>query len=919
LLAGAGLLALTGLLALAVARLLALTLAGLVALGLLLLALAGLARLLAVRLGGLVERLHRLLQFARRGRLVLTGLARFGLRHLLLGLLQLLLGLLELLLHRLRRLGLGLLERRLRRLVRLLRLLQRLGRVLQLLLGLRQLGRVLRLARLRLPLAVLVAWHRLAVLRLAFRGVVQLVEGLLLLFEGLGDVAFLQLLGGVVRVLGRVLLLKLFGLLGHLLLELRQVGAGLGLLLEVLVFRLLLAELFGRLVRLVGRLLGLVDGLGQLLGGLLRVHLVRLHGLLVGDLLRLQVVGLLAELVARLGQLVGRLFGLVGGRLRLVLGQLGRRLVLVLGGVVDLLGRVRGGVLHVLRHVLRRRGEGVLLLRQVVGLRRGLRLVAGLLGVVGQLFLLLGQVVELVRRVVQLGDVISTLLDLGQLLLQPLLGLVQRLQGVVLLRGGGLGVLLRQRVGRFFGVGRGLLQRLLHLGLVREWQVLHLVRGLGDLLLLGGGRLERVRLVGVLLRRLGRRLLLLDQLVHLVERLLGGGQRVGLLRLGLGDQLVQVGLRLGQLLAGLLLDLGGGLLILVFPQLLLGLPHVGLGRLDLVRHVLRHLLGRLAGVAGVELDLRLGVGQLVRHLLRRVLAVAGVLHPDGVRVAVVRVPLLRLLLKGRLGLHQLLDFVAGVLQRGQLVLRRAEGGGQRLQVVRHPELPLGGGLVLAVGERHLRQFHVGDQLAAATAHVRRLQPLPLVRGEFRLQPGRLADEPGQFAPHVGLRVGQLLAVVDVPLGPGGAGELVAGGRFQVQVVLVAGHAVQLLGRVVERLQHVEAGQHPAEGRDHLAVLVVGGLLLGGGGLLVRRLHRLVQVVEDGRHLPLAQAGHLVGHLLEQLVLGRRVELLELRHPQGGGQPAGGGLGVGHGLLLGHLLGRRVLVGGDGGPAENPGE
>src|SRR5207245_9378463 len=103
----------------------------------------------------------------------------------------------------------------------------------------------------------------------------------------------------------------------------------------------------------------------------------------------------------------------------------------VLGTVIHLVRRLGGGLLQILGEVLRLRRELALLLGQVLGV--GLRRLGLVLGLVGDVAFLLGQLVEALGGVLQLGDVVAALLDLGHLVLELLLGVLQRLDRVVLL------------------------------------------------------------------------------------------------------------------------------------------------------------------------------------------------------------------------------------------------------------------------------------------------------------------------------------------------------------------------------------------------------------------------------------------------------------------------------------------------------
>ncbi len=738
----------------------------------------------------------------------------------------------------------------------------------------------------------LFAHHRFAGHRFALRGLVQLFERLLLLLNRLREVALLERLRGFLSVGGRGRLLHLLGLLGDLLLLLGEV------------LRLVLLKFLG-LLRLFGGLVRLFDRLGQLLGGVLRVHLVRLKRGLIGDLFRLQFVGLLLERLLGLLQLLGGFVRLVGGGHRFVLVEVLLGRLHLFGAFVDLLGGVRGGVLHVLRHVLGLRRQLLLLLGQFLVL--ALVGVGRLLRVLGEFLLLLGQLLELLLGLVDLGHVLAALFDLRSLLVERLLGGLERLERLFLLRLGLVLVLVRELLGGLVGLVRGLLQGLGGFLLVGQGKVLEFVGLLGNLLLRLGDLVEVFRLLGVL--RLGLDLLLLlDQLLHLLGGLLGGGEGVGLLLLGGGDLLVEFVPRLLEALGGVLLGGHGLFGAFVDAQFVLRPLHLGLGRRQLRGGLLRHVLERLADLARLEFELGLFVREPVRLDLLRILGVA--FEAVGFALALLgRLGLFGFGLEGVLGLERLFDAVAQFLHGGDLVARRAEGRGERLQFLRDAQLPVGGALELAAVQVAGGDLHVGADLAALAVRVRLIEPDLLVGVERRPHGAELRGDREDLAAQVALGVGLFLAVVahDAPGARGDRLEVVRRHRLQVQAELVLRELVDPRRGLVERFQNVQLVHEALERRDDLPVLQVRLALFLRGRLLVGRLQRAVEVLEHGLDLFVAEAFEGDGHFVEHLLLGAGVELLVAHRAEGGADAPDGLFDLRLHLLLLDLLRGRIQV------------
>src|SRR5262249_5688545 len=250
---------------------------------------------------------------------------------------------------------------------------------------------------------------RLAPLALLVGSVLQFGQRLLLLPKRLLQVAFLQRLR---RLAGRRFGLgrfHLLGLLGDVLLQLRQIRLR----------RLWLVGLFG----ILGGLLGLLQRLGDLLVGVHRIDF-RLHRRLLGRFHALLLVERFRHRLLRFLQLLDRLVRVLRGRRNLLLIEIVLGGVHLLGPVFDVLGRLRRRLFQFLAEFLCLRRQLALLFRQVLGIRllRLLRLVVGLLG---DLAFLLDHLFQLAVGLLQLGDVVAALLGLGHLIGQRLLRLFE--------------------------------------------------------------------------------------------------------------------------------------------------------------------------------------------------------------------------------------------------------------------------------------------------------------------------------------------------------------------------------------------------------------------------------------------------------------------------------------------------------------
>src|SRR5262249_14285634 len=169
---------------------------------------------------------------------------------------------------------------------------------------------------------------------------------------------------------------------------------------------------------------GLVERLLNLLGGVHRIDLVRLQRGLILRLLALLLVELGLDVLGGIFEFVSGVLGLLAAGHRHVHGEVVLGAVLLHVGVVDLVGRlveVLGGhrvgvlvlvcqILQLLRSVLGRRLQVVLLLGDVAGLGL-LRIVGGLVGGLGHVLLFLRQFFELVLQLFEFGDVLAALFD----------------------------------------------------------------------------------------------------------------------------------------------------------------------------------------------------------------------------------------------------------------------------------------------------------------------------------------------------------------------------------------------------------------------------------------------------------------------------------------------------------------------------
>ena len=391
-------------------------------------------------------------------------------------------------------------------------------------------------------------------------------------------------------------------------------------------------------------LLGGGDGFGCL--GELRCVVGLGLAQFLGELLLLLIHGVLGRLQVRHGLgLIGASSGSIG------LVQVGLGIGHVLLRRTEISGGFRGKILGLGLGGFRLGGEVALLLGSLRG-RLVVGLLGGLGGVRGDLLLILHQLANLLAQFVELGEILLGLLQLGDLGVDLLRGLFERVLGRLL--GHRRVGLVLQRLLRFLhlaggfaqglgglgGVGGGGLLGLLGLGLDGLLlgrlfaELLGLLLGGGRLLGLGGIVLDLLLLLGELLDFL----LQLFQLSDLVLRLLLLSLRDGNLLLqsflGLlhfGERLLLLlrgsGLLLGRAAAGRVLQHRAGLLLLLDGGLQL-LGRLGCGLLDVLPDRIRlvHDLGLLAlGLGGLGL-FRLGLGGFLGLLVDLLLLLDGLLQ-----------------------------------------------------------------------------------------------------------------------------------------------------------------------------------------------------------------------------------------------------------------------------------------------------
>ena len=230
----------------------------------------------------------------------------------------------------------------------------------------------------------------------------------------------------------------------------------------------------------------------------------------------------------------------------------------------------------------------------------------------------------------------------------------------------------------------------------------------------------------------------------------------------------------------------------------------------------------------------------------------------------------------RAPLHELIGRL--LLVRGGRVrlLLRKEAGGERLDVLN----------LLAL-------------LGRLTGGESRL----LLGGQERRELVELLEQGLQVAVQVPLVVGLLGGAGDRPAAtaPALAHLLGEGLGLQAHLVLVAGPALQALGRLVERLDRVVLEEQALEVLHDDAVAVVGLLRLVRGGRVVRGLDGGFEVGDDRFHVVPRQAAERLGRVGQELLLFALVEPVVGHEPEHGPEPAGHLLRLALELALGGRL------------------
>jgi hypothetical protein len=524
---------------------------------------------------------------------------------------------------------------------------------------------------------------------------IEFIQGLLLIFDGLRQVALFKVLGRFFSRLGRLGKLLLLGVTGQLLLQFGQVGLGVvvGLLLGVVVG--LLLRVIGLLLGILGLvlgvisllgllrcLLGLFDGLLELLGGVVGVEALGLEGSLIISLFAAFLIELVLEVAGGLLEFIGGLLGLLRGLLRLVLLQILSGLLLILLGLLDglssllqRLGGLRIGGLEVaFGHLLelflgfiRRRLKLLLFLSQIAVLLGLL----SLLSLFGNVSLVFREFFELVFQFFQSGNVLATLVDSLELMFQGFFGAFESLECLLLVGLGLAGVLgVEFILGLLHGLG-GLLQGLLECGIGRQGSLLKLLGVLVGFFLEGLRKRESVRIfLGTLSDSLGV-FLLLDEFVEALGCLFDGGTGIDFSLFRGGDTAVDFRFGLLEFVQGLLL---GWLSLVEFTltQGVFGFPLLVFDRFEQVGDFGVRVFGGFAGITGGEFGPGLCIGQFVAaHQVGVHTLTAGLLDLFRVRW------LLGLLLDFFLGVNGALQFFLGGFQSCDRVGgRRPQGMGQ---------------------------------------------------------------------------------------------------------------------------------------------------------------------------------------------------------------------------------------------------
>ena len=234
-------------------------------------------------------------------------------------------------------------------------------------------------------------------------------------------------------------------------------------------------------------------------------------------------------------------------------------------------------------------------------------------GLLAEFSFLVRQRIELFRSFFQSGNLLTALLDFGDLLAELLLSFFERFDRLVL---------ARQRINALFvleglagilhGLGR-LIQGGLRLWLSRHGLLSQVIGPFGQTLLLAGQRRQAFGMFGLvgLLSFVPSILLFLDQPVHAFRCLLQGSQRIGALLLRLGDQTIQILTNFIEGVQGLALRFDGvGRCSLA--QGVLGLVHRSFRGGDLARQLIDVRLQDILHVARVVRE----AGLLITHLLR---------------------------------------------------------------------------------------------------------------------------------------------------------------------------------------------------------------------------------------------------------------------------------------------------------------
>ena len=269
----------------------------------------------------------------------------------------------------------------------------------------------------------------------------------------------------------------------------------------------------------------------------------------------------------------------------------------------------------------------------------------------------------------------------------------------------------------------------------------------------------------------------------------------------------------------------------------------------------------------------------------------------------------RLLAERFLGLDLLAELLPGLAERAQPIARATQQAGHAdqlagrlpLKVRRRFPLQIAFRRVIAVAELPGGIAQLPHQLHFLHRGLRLLQPFLLIGRQAVADGTQLLQQGGEIALHKTLIASQ-------PFGAKGCRRGVAGetttqdlGRelnvLNVQVELIAGHFLEALGRLVEVLHRVVAGEQFPEGNDDLLMPALGFLEMGRLRLAVR-LAGGFQGGEDANHLLLAEAGQDARRLVEQLLFGRLVQTVVVEDANHGLETADQVVGLGPGPVFG---------------------